>query len=153
MYICFVCCYCWHDRSVLQSCLIWWVQYPVQFGQRTSESMNYVCMYVRGSCKPVVRASASYLLFTESHVQVLTKWRKWGGALSCMNPKYCHWWKGTCSWSTGKFTHAKNIETVSLRPRAVSSIYAAQFSNKCSTQADNSSQKLWLPISLVCPRP
>jgi hypothetical protein len=36
---------------------------------------------------------------------------------------------------------------------AVSSICAAQFSNMCSTQADNNSRKLRLPVSLVCPRP
>jgi hypothetical protein len=36
---------------------------------------------------------------------------------------------------------------------AVSSICAAPFSNMCSTQADNNSQKLQLPVSLVCSCP
>jgi hypothetical protein len=35
----------------------------------------------------------------------------------------------------------------------ISSICAAPFSNMCSTQTDNSSRKLRLPVSLVCPRP
>jgi hypothetical protein len=49
--ICFVCCYCWHDCFVLQSCLIWRVPYPVQFGQQISvracvRACVHVCMYV-----------------------------------------------------------------------------------------------------------
>jgi hypothetical protein len=32
-------------------------------------------------------------------------------------------------------------------------ICAAPFSNMCSTQADKNSQKLRLPVSLMCPRP
>jgi hypothetical protein len=36
---------------------------------------------------------------------------------------------------------------------AVSSMYAAPFTNMCSTQAHKSSRKLRLPVSLVCPRP
>jgi hypothetical protein len=32
----------------------------------------------------------------------LTVWRKWGDSPSCMNHMCCHWWRDTCSKSTGK---------------------------------------------------
>jgi hypothetical protein len=39
--------------------------------------------------------------------------RKWSGAPSCMNHTCCHWWRGTCSKSTGK-SFTRNYGTLHL---------------------------------------
>jgi hypothetical protein len=56
----------------------------------------------RGSCRPVYCASASYPLFTESLVQVLSDSAEEVSLCSIMHEPLCCWWRGTCSKSTGK---------------------------------------------------
>jgi hypothetical protein len=51
---------------------------------------------IRWSCRPSEWAFASYPLFTENSVWVLSDmWREWGGAPSCMKHVRCRWWKYT----------------------------------------------------------
>jgi hypothetical protein len=73
---------------------------------------------------------------------------KWGGAPSCMNHKFCRWWRGLCSRNTDRSSSKKlrYTQSVSLLLKTTG---LTKWSSQMPTQASMVTRRWWLDATMV----